>query len=499
MILRTIKDLPIRAKLLLAFLIVGVLPFVLYFPLELSSNWLRPTFGIDAHIFTLGIRIILSLVMALLFARLITRPLRLLDETAREILFGTDKPAFGGQVDTNDEIGQLARTFDLLLTKQKRRMREQEESEKRLRYLVEKMGEGLIVADRDETITFVNDKMCEILGCESDELIGRTIYEFLDETNKAILREKTMNRMKGLSEKYELQFIPKSGDLVSTIVSAAPLYSDDDSYVGSFAVVMDVTESKKLEKRQRELELELLQNHKLSAIGQLTAGIVHNLNNPLTTVQLAAEVMREKSQTKEIEVILSECNRMKEIVSNVLRKGRQETETEKRLFDLNEMVRTELGFLEADPRFKHRIEKEYNFCDSPVLIEGIYSDFSQSFNNIVRNAIDAMHASQAKKLTVATQMDESWIYIIVKDTGCGIPKENIPKLFDPFFTSKPRLGEQKGDEPTGTGLGLSSMHQLLSPYGAKFQIRSEVGKGTEFVIKLPRTLQSGASDQPSIM
>ncbi|MEK6817046.1 MAG: ATP-binding protein, partial [Nanoarchaeota archaeon] len=99
----------------------------------------------------------------------------------------------------------------------------------------------------------------------------------------------------------------------------------------------------------------------------------------------------------------------------------------------------------------------------------------------------------------ATQMDESWIYIIVKDTGCGIPKENIPKLFDPFFTSKPRLGEQKADEPTGTGLGLSSMHQLLSPYGAKFQIRSEVGKGTEFVIKLPRTLQTGPSDQPSRM
>lgn len=492
MILRTIKDLPIRAKLLLAFLIVGVLPFVLYFPVELSGEWLRPTFGIDAHIFTLALGLAVSIVMALLFARLITKPLHLLDETAREILFGADKQI---EIDTNDEFGQVARTFDLLLTNQKQRMREQEESEKRLRYLVEKMGEGLIVADGSETITFVNDKMCEILGCESNELIGRTIYEFLNETNKAILREKTMNRMKGLSEKYELQFIRKSGDLVSTIVSAAPLYSDDDSYVGSFAVVMDVTESKKLEKRQRELELELLHNHKLSAIGQLTAGIVHNLNNPLTTVQLAAEVMREKSQTKEIEVILFECNRMKEIVSNVLRKGRQETETEKRLFDLNEMARNELGFLEADPRFKHRIEKEYNFCNSPVLIEGIYGDFSQSFNNIVRNAIDAMHASQAKKLTVATQMDESWIYIIVKDTGCGIPKENIPKLFEPFFTSKPRLGEQKGDEPTGTGLGLSNMHQLLSPYGAKFQIRSEVGKGTEFVIKLPRTLQTSASDQ----
>jgi signal transduction histidine kinase len=292
--------------------------------------------------------------------------------------------------------------------------------------------------------------------------------------------------MKGLSEKYELQFIPKSDDLVSTIVSAAPLYSDDDSYVGSLAVVMDVTESKKLEKRQRELQLELLQNHKLSAIGQLTAGIVHNLATPLTAIQLAAEVMRKERDTKEIEVIFSGCDRMKEIISNVLRKGRQETETEKRVLDLNEMVRTELGFLEADPRFKYRIEKAYNFYDSPVLIEGIYSDFSQSFNNIVRNAMDAMHASQAKKLTVATQMDESWIYIIVKDTGCGIPKENIPKLFEPFFTSKPRLGEQKGDEPTGTGLGLSSMHQLLSPYGAKFQIRSEVGKGTEFVIKLPR-------------
>lgn len=114
MILRTIKDLPIGAKLLLAFLIVGVLPFVLYFPIELSGDWLRPTFGIDVHPFTLGIRIILSLVMALLFTRLITKPLHLLDETAKEILLGADKQI---QIDTNDEIGQVARTFDLLLTK----------------------------------------------------------------------------------------------------------------------------------------------------------------------------------------------------------------------------------------------------------------------------------------------------------------------------------------------------------------------------------------------
>ncbi len=354
------------------------------------------------------------------------------------------------------------------------------------------MGEGLIVADGDENITFVNDKMCEILGFEPNEVLGRSLYQFLDETNEAVVREKIVNRRKGIPEKYELQFIRKSGDCVSTIVSAAPLYSDEDNYVGSFAVVMDITQSKKLEKRQRELELDLLHSHRLAAIGQLATGIVHNLSNPLGTIRLAAEVIRKEHGGRKVERILSQCDKMREIISNILRKGRQETESQEQLLDLNEVLKSELLFLEADSSFKHQIEKEYDFCETPLLIEGIYSDFSQSFSNVIRNAIDAMHGSQQKKLTVTTKIDYSSICISVKDTGCGVPKENIPRLFDPFFTSKPRLGEQKSDEPTGTGLGLWSVHQLLSPYGARFEIRSEVGeRGTEFVIKLPTVRHPG--------
>jgi len=96
-----------------------------------------------------------------------------------------------------------------------------------------------------------------------------------------------------------------------------------------------------------------------------------------------------------------------------------------------------------------------------------------------------MHDSEEKKLTVRTGLEDGFIRIVISDTGCGIPKEHTPKLFSPFFTTKPMSGEQRGDEPTGTGLGLSSAYQLLSKYRAKIEAESEVGVGTTFTVKIP--------------
>ncbi len=112
---------PILIKLLFAFLVVSIFPFVFYFPAKLIDDWLETNFGINVHILMLGVGITGSVVMSLLFARLIMNPLHVLEKTAREILSGAGKQL---QVDASDEIGQLARSFDLLLTELKRRMGE---------------------------------------------------------------------------------------------------------------------------------------------------------------------------------------------------------------------------------------------------------------------------------------------------------------------------------------------------------------------------------------
>ncbi|MFQ6617778.1 MAG: sensor histidine kinase, partial [Fidelibacterota bacterium] len=118
-------------------------------------------------------------------------------------------------------------------------------------------------------------------------------------------------------------------------------------------------------------------------------------------------------------------------------------------------------------------------------IKGLYSDFSQSFNNLIKNAIDAMYRSDKKVLTVETGFDGENILVKIGDTGYGISEENIPKLFSPFFTTKPLVGEQKANEPTGSGLGLSVTKQILSRYGAKIDVESKVNVGTTFTVKIP--------------
>ena len=172
---------------------------------------------------------------------------------------------------------------------------------------------------------------------------------------------------------------------------------------------------------------------------------------------------------------------MEEIIDNLMYKSRQEQEEHKQLVDINDLLWQELKFLSGDPRFKQYIEKVYNFCESPLYVEGLYSDFSQSFSNIISNAIDAMEGCEKPVLTITTRCNEECIYIDFHDTGVGIPPENIPHLFEPFFSTK----FVNGETLTGAGLGLHSCYQLLSPYGAQFVVKSEPGD-TTFTVKIPR-------------
>ncbi len=243
---------------------------------------------------------------------------------------------------------------------------------------------------------------------------------------------------------------------------------------------------KNIEKRQQD-EMELMREHKLAAIGQLAQGIAHNLVNPLGVISLASGVLAKKIPLSvEVEFIAGAAKKMKTIIDTLLYKSRQEQTLARQEINLNQLISEDLHFLEADLEFKHKIKKNIRLDENLPLVVGVYSDFSQSIMNLVRNAMDAMHRSTVKLLTIQTRFDDQKIYIDVADTGCGIPEENIPRLFDPFFTTKPLRGNEIGDEPTGTGLGLSSCYQLLQPYGAMITVKSKVGEGSVFSITIPR-------------
>jgi len=243
---------------------------------------------------------------------------------------------------------------------------------------------------------------------------------------------------------------------------------------------------KVMEERQRELELELMKEQRLSSIGLLAAGIAHNIRSPLTVILARAEMMKKvHPENQSLDPIIDQAKRIDKILDTMMIKCRKEHDSDETEIDLNSLLERELDFLETDNDFKHKIKKDYRFSEHLPVITGVYSDFSQGLINIIKNAVDAMFHSDIKRLGVHTSYDNQYIFITITDTGCGIEKDDIPKLFNPFFTTKAYHSDKNETKPKGTGLGLFSSYQILKPYGVTFEIDSEINKGTTIHIKIP--------------
>jgi signal transduction histidine kinase len=230
----------------------------------------------------------------------------------------------------------------------------------------------------------------------------------------------------------------------------------------------------------------MMNEQKLASIGQLATGIAHNLNTPISVILSNAELLQLKySDSPELDKIIRQADRMSQIINGLLTKSKQEQIQYPQEIDLNDLVENELEFLNSDLEFKHNVEKEYKFASNLPPIEAVYGDISQSVMNILQNAVDAMYQQEEKKLTVQTRIESGYIYLLIKDTGCGIEEENLNRLFDPFYSTKPSPLERKGDEPTGTGLGLSTVYNLLAPYGIEIKFYSKKNSGTSVTLKIP--------------
>ncbi len=364
--------------------------------------------------------------------------------------------------------------------------------------------EGIFMLDEEFNILRVNVAFAKMLGTTPARLIGQKCYRVLhdrDEPPDYCPQIETMRT--GEPQTVEVREPTLKKDLH---LSTYPLRDSKGNVIRLVQIVQDIT-------LRKQLQTQLVQAEKLSAIGRLAQGIAHNLLTPLTVIrgrtQLVFEEAREcfeemlpallsqrggrKSEMppniaevydnirQELFAIERGGKTMEEIIDNLMYKSRQEQEEHKQLVDINDLLWQELKFLSGDPRFKHYIEKVYNFCEAPLYIEGLYSDFSQSFSNVISNAIDAMEGCEKPVLTITTRCNEEYVYIDFHDTGVGIPPENIPHLFEPFFSTKSISGETLA----GAGLGLHSCYQLLSPYGAQFVVKSKPGD-TTFTVKIPR-------------
>jgi two-component system, NtrC family, sensor kinase len=241
------------------------------------------------------------------------------------------------------------------------------------------------------------------------------------------------------------------------------------------------------------LDEKLVQSQKLASIGELSAGIGHEINNPLAIISQETEWMqhllkqigeRDPKEAAELQdslkEVLRQVDRCREITQNLLDFARkkepvfQEVNVNKLIDDLSRLVEKET--------IQYHIEIRKDFQQDLPLVHTDAPSLRQVVLNLLTNATHAIQKDG--KIRIATRRSENGsVDIIVEDTGCGIPKDHLTKIFDPFFTTKA--------EGKGTGLGLSICHGIVDKLGGRISVSSEVGKGATFVVTLPINQQKG--------
>ncbi len=229
----------------------------------------------------------------------------------------------------------------------------------------------------------------------------------------------------------------------------------------------------------RKLEEQLLQSEKMAALGLFASGIAHDINNPLSGVlafaQLAMQDVDPASQTyRDLMEIESSALRCKKILENILQFAKPSSKDEKAPVDLGVIVEMvlpnlQVQFKELGFQLKNQLKKT-----SPVPVA--VPKFEQVFANILCNALQALQPGG--EIRIVSGEEDKWVFVEIQDNGEGIPRENLKKIFDPYFTTKGKKG--------GTGLGLPICYNIVREHGGNIEVKSSPGKGSTFRVRLPK-------------
>ncbi|MFB6467107.1 PAS domain S-box protein [Cytobacillus sp. Hz8] len=333
------------------------------------------------------------------------------------------------------------------------------------------LDQASIVAFTDAlgVITNVNAKFCEISGYTREELIGKN-HNILNSGfhTKAYFKELWKTIGEGYVWRGEIRNRAKDGHNYWVDTTIVPFLDDAGRPYQYLAIRSDITEKKKTEEI-------LHRQDKLAAVGQLAAGVAHEIRNPLTSMKGYAEFLLDTEvddQRKEfIDIILDEIDRVNQIVEDfmVLAKPKTAQLEEKNIIPIIQNV---LSLLEFEAR-KKKVEVFFEADHEIIMIECDEDRLKQVFLNFIKNGIEAM--PNGGQLTVKVNIHENQVQILIQDTGVGIPQEKLKNIGEPFFTTK----------ENGNGLGLMVSFKIIESHHGKVFIESEQDKGTTFSIILP--------------
>jgi two-component system NtrC family sensor kinase len=359
--------------------------------------------------------------------------------------------------------------------------REIDEQRRFISLIIDSLPVGLYVVDRDYRIQIWNrQREIGAPGLRRDEVMGRQVFEVLTRQPAEELRadfDRVFQTGEILQDELDVNL---GGEVRSFRLSKIPMRLEGDQISHVITIGEDVTES-------RRIQGQIMQSEKLAAIGQLAAGVMHEINNPLATIsacvaaiggRLGTLAESEKATVEEyLEIIDKEVDRCTRIVDGLLDFSRPKGKTKGRVV-LNALVDETLFLLKHHKRFKRlSLVKELDL--SLPATNGNAEQLTQVLMALMLNAVDAMDDRRGK-LTVRTSRNPNHsdeVVVEIEDNGIGIPRADQSKIFDPFYTTKP--------PGRGTGLGLSICYGIVEDHRGRIEVDSQPGRGSVFRVFLP--------------
>src|ERR1700719_2787292 len=367
-----------------------------------------------------------------------------------------------------------------------------EERETKIRRLVDSNIIGVFIWDFDGRILETNDEFLRMVSCDHEDLVSGRIRwadltppDWRDRNNARIERQKST----GLFEPFEKEYTRKDGSRVPVLIGEATFEVGGNQGV---AYVHDLTERKRVEAearenelRYREAQLELAHANRVATMGQLTASIAHEVNQPLTAVVANAEACLGwlkrgtpdlEAASRSFEGIIGDGKRASEVIRRV-RALANKTSLEKVPLDVNDVVRETIPLVQRE-LISHQVLLRMELAPALPMILGDRVQLQQVIINLVMNGIEAMQsvADRPRELVIRSRQDETHrVLVSVADCGVGISPEDADRLFDAFFTTK----------STGMGMGLSICRSIMEAHGGRLWATVNIPHGATFQFTLP--------------
>jgi len=395
---------------------------------------------------------------------------------------------------TRDVNGTAIRMIGTVIdiTERKRAEEALRQSQEQYRTLVQTMSEGLAAQDEHGLFTYVNDRFCELVGYSREELIGQGPMMLMDQDNRAIFKGEMHARLKGVYRQYEITLTAKDGRRTFAFVSPRPLFDANGRYIGSIAVVTDISARVAAANQARQRQAELAHVARLGTMGEVASGLAHELNQPLSAIvnYIEACLARIRTGTEDPKILLDDlvaaagqAERAGGIIDHI-RNFTRRSAPRRSTLDINALVREAVDMMKSE--IQHNgVQVRMALVDDLPLVVGEAIQIQQVMVNLIRNGVEAMadNDPDGRRMTIRTFVDaDGLVECAIADTGSGLPDHAAERVFEQFFTTKTE----------GMGMGLSISRTIMEAHRGRLWATPNPERGTTFRFTLP----ASEGDQP---